>query len=783
MANADTSKGKTDVASSAKARSGMVEIKNGKVFFRQKPMSLEKLTETMQETVKFREFLEERMERKESPLSEVPDEYRPLIAKFVHESDKTIAALSKHIQQQLMPEQDDGDENDNPNQGPPILPLETVEVAIKSVARRINYGVDVINSVKIPAALCVWRWEVTQDNHDWLPKASREKIEARMAERIQAKKDLQELFNALPQSEQDTMVGVKASGNTAKAKPQPLHRASSNDVTLTSTAVDVNGTPKASEKKPDAGEGENNSASKGPGRPKKSVDPEKAAREQEKKKKEKEAQDKARSMMANFFSKPKASSSVNSSPAKNSSAPSSPRIISDFDRTFKPFVVKKDVEMASNNPLRTPNKRRRIVEGDVIVIDDNVEDADSDIEMVEPHVDVFNLSPRSHLKHVVSSAQPPGSAKRRRLHSMAGYKTWHPEPVRSIMTRLSEAELTDDIAVVRSLLGQLRDRSKVPAKTFIFHEDSRPGYFGTFTRRSRVIGPRSPFTRDDVGVDYAYDSGEEWAGEEEGGGDDLAEVSDEDRDDDEGSDDMDGWLVDEDEEEVATPIEEREGMDEFPFPPPSEPSKGKRKAEPKEHETSKGGEGAKPKKRKVVVPLVPFTKGPCWESSIGKCEYGPFKAYRVQLLNDTPYPIDPFTFVSMPMDRVKPEPAQVSSSHSAVQFVVPALPAHLSNPNHSSPGGPTLPPSGTAQVAKRPKIMPKSSFPEAHIPYLHQKVAGMNTSSLPVLVDAVYQGLRVHKVKKNAIEAKIREICVKGDRHVWTVKADEIDRFAKTQTA
>ena len=44
------------------------------------------------------------------------------------------------------------------------------------------------------------------------------------------------------------------------------------------------------------------------------------------------------------------------------------------------------------------------------------------------------------------------------------------------------------------------------------------------------------------------------------------------------------------------------------------------------------------------------------------------------------------------------------------------------------------------------------------------------------MVDAVYQALKVHKVKKNAIEAKIREVCAKskvgGGAGVWCVRGD-----------
>lgn len=69
-------------------------------------------------------------------------------------------------------------------------------------------------------------------------------------------------------------------------------------------------------------------------------------------------------------------------------------------------------------------------------------------------------------------------------------------------------------------------------------------------------------------------------------------------------------------------------------------------------------------------------------------------------------------------------------------------------------------------------MIPKNPFPEAHLPFLKEKVAGMGTTSLIALVEALHLDLKVHRVKKNAIEAKIREICIKDQRHIWSVKAD-----------
>lgn len=103
-------------------------------------------------------------------------------------------------------------------------------------------------------------------------------------------------------------------------------------------------------------------------------------------------------------------------------------------------------------------------------------------------------------------------------------------------------------------------------------------------------------------------------------GSDIAESSDV------GSDELDDWLVDDDDEVVdpGTPLSEREGSPGFPLP--LEPQTKRKSAVV--------GESKEPKKRKVM-PLVPFSKGPCLEVSIGECDYEPFNQYKIQLFNGT----------------------------------------------------------------------------------------------------------------------------------------------------
>ena len=468
------------------------------------------------------------------------------------------------------------------------------------------------------------------------------------------------MFDAFPVNERNAMLGLKGL-SASPSKSQPLSRASSNEA----SSIVVVGDP--SDDKPertvDATGDENQMTARKAGRARTTIDPEKAvekaakvsfialqllwltelfkekerlekkAAKAEKEKKDKESQEKARSIMANFFGKPKPSSSTVGSPSKGPTASSS-NMLSDFDRVFKPFVLKKGAELASVNWFQDTRKLKRLADADVIVIDDDGTEV-IDVKMHELDFDP-EASPRSESSPCYSGSNLlkrwPAIAHLRQVLSECPSLPTRPcssSTVRSILARLSEAEVSDDTVVVRALLSELYDRTRILAKVLIFREDERPGYFGTFTKRSRLIKPRRPFARDDVVIDYAYDSGAEWGEEEEGGGDDILGDSDDERDDDEQSDDLDGWLVDGDDGETATPVEERDEQEAFPFPPLPEGGKHKRKAE-KEKETDTE---AKTKKRKAVVPLVPFIKGPCWETEIGDCEYEPFNHYRIQLFN------------------------------------------------------------------------------------------------------------------------------------------------------
>jgi len=67
--------------------------------------------------------------------------------------------------------------------------------------------------------------------------------------------------------------------------------------------------------------------------------------------------------------------------------------------------------------------------------------------------------------------------------------------------------------------------------------------------------------------------------------------------------------------------------------------------------------------------------------------------------------------------------------------------------------------------------MPKTAFPEVHLSLLLDKITILQSASINFLVEAIHRELREHKVKKNTIEAKVREVSEKcKEKKVWVVK-------------
>lgn len=126
---------------------------------------------------------------------------------------------------------------------------------------------------------------------------------------------------------------------------------------------------------------------------------EKKAAKAEKEKRAKDAENKSRTLMASFFSKPKVPAV--SSPKVGEPSAGSSRIQNDFERTFKPFVLKKGSVLAPPNWFKATKKRKgkevaSINDSSIILVDsDHETEKDDDIAMLDtqkPSVDISMMS-------------------------------------------------------------------------------------------------------------------------------------------------------------------------------------------------------------------------------------------------------------------------------------------------------------------------------------------------------------------------------------------------------
>merc|ERR1712142_1457064 len=78
-------------------------------------------------------------------------------------------------------------------------------------------------------------------------------------------------------------------------------------------------------------------------------------------------------------------------------------------------------------------------------------------------------------------------------------------------------DVVSEDAEDKIILNGALTSNKVPrAKLLQFHENQRPAYRGTWTKKSSFISGRHPFGKDEERFEYDYDSDEDWEEEEEG---------------------------------------------------------------------------------------------------------------------------------------------------------------------------------------------------------------------------------------------------------------------------
>ncbi|KAH0625852.1 hypothetical protein JD844_034188 [Phrynosoma platyrhinos] len=121
------------------------------------------------------------------------------------------------------------------------------------------------------------------------------------------------------------------------------------------------------------------------------------------------------------------------------------------------------------------------------------------------------------------------------------------EPCKSgptLVSNRSSDDINSDVVIVgSSQVGDVPERKKFGRmKLLQFCENHRPAYWGTWNRKSSVINPRNPWSKDDKLLDYEVESDEEW--EEEEPGESLSHSEgDDDEDGGEEEDEDDGFFV------------------------------------------------------------------------------------------------------------------------------------------------------------------------------------------------------------------------------------------------
>ncbi|GAA5894231.1 hypothetical protein JCM8208_002383 [Rhodotorula glutinis] len=859
---------KADEDDKPKGGAALVELKGGKFEFKQKAVKVSVVLSYVQEMAAFVDYAVKHLSSSsDAKLDKYPKEHHPFIAKLVHESPnmldgvfrtvkRTLASAIAGGMSSLADSQDDSAEELDEAEIAKRIPTAPLKSLIAQLATRTNYGValndvdDLPEGVKdVPAALQIWTWEVKDD--DMLPSEMRAKLERRRREREEVKTAAVALFHALSESEQAAVLSgdVKAgpsTSSTATTKDKGKSAAkgkgkagtdesdadnegdgSGSGTGAGAAAKKVKGKGKEKEKVKDEGEaGEGGGDVKPKSHKKKEkkepteeekreaedkarikaekeadkelkrqkkaeedakklerkAEKDRAKAEKERARLEKEEEEKRKiqakkkqtNMFSSFFVKPTSSPAPEAAgPADSPKPPKSKE--SDFDRVFHPFTIREKVTVAPVNAF---------LQDDSAKVDVAIDSMPS-------------LTLKDSLAEFLSTASP------RRIPAYDP----HPAPpvnVRQCVVAINDSTLTSsDTSVYYSLL---EDRSKVRVKLFKFHSDVRPGYVGTWTKTSHVVGPRTPLARETALLNYAVDSDDEW--EEEPDDPDAEDVGSDGgaRSDEEGGaagtgaeSEADSWLAEDDEIEyevgydadgdIAMLDAEGRGIgddDDDIIVVESEKERRRRERDAKKKKVER--ERKKKEREAKRGPMLPVAKGLCWQHDIGAVEDVVFEPMRIQFLNDASSGLNPFTWVSKPAatptaSTGAPTSSASTSAKGKENVALAAAPAAAALTASNSAAAPALtgkansiaptttaPSDGAVNTLKAKRAPPKMPFPAEHLARFVRHVHH-STKSRTVLVELFVDQMKDEGVviNKNTVDAKFRDLetkKVKGQLHV-----------------
>ncbi|PWN48437.1 hypothetical protein IE53DRAFT_197320 [Violaceomyces palustris] len=790
----------------------LVELKGGKLVLKQKAFNWAQTLPVLQAIIAFQTFIASKKD-----VKEIPREHLHVVAKLVQESDKTLTELAKNVKSALIPEVDFGSEDSQGSSdgSSTKLTLASIQAAITSVAERKNYGLDpssisttsetVTCDSQLPAGLQVWRWEVTDVN--LLPKENLEKLLARRSERQIAKGQAEAIFSTLSESEKKALLTKRKGRSGAMLASFPDESsASASKVTFSKDEVividddddndDEGAALKSSEalkesvrqeksnhcgvrergEKAEEHFGFSTPKDRRKGKETVELSPEKLKeieeREQAKlgrvkareaKKAEKEAKEaeklkakESQKKQASFFS-----AFIRAKSPTKDIKPSHPTPQNDFQRTFLPCQYK---DLAPINRFAKPQTEIQVGASD---------------KTKEELLQEFKCRARRR-----RAAQP---LSRRGVHP--------PISVRDIKRIVTESDILGGNAIeeAKKSLEALKDQNKIQVKLLQFESDRRPGWYGTWTRSTNLIGPRRPLGQDPVALDYNYDSDADWEELGQVEGDDLQEVDNEDRDesgDSEVDSELDEWLEDDLEmEEIEEEGFAGSGNDEIvEVDAAGQPIISRTQA----ISSGRTPNILKPKKKKVKLlgrrfdsKLVPFSTGPHWETTLGQPIYENFASFRIEFLNDANAGLNPFTFASAPQDEQNAATEPIADLPTTAK--PPAAAGGLLASLWASAGpdptgaGKDLHPSMAAAANNitnhlTPTRPPKVAFPDTELPALLRMVQGSTKTRIGLIDDLKEKFSHLGKAaSKSAIEAKVMQCAVREGKRAndrWVVKEE-----------
>ncbi|KAI5777010.1 chromatin assembly factor 1 subunit A-domain-containing protein [Geopyxis carbonaria] len=329
-------------------------------------------------------------------------------------------------------------------------------------------------------------------------------------------------------------------------------------------------------------------------------DEERAKKEEERRKRDEEKAKKERTQLRlnNFFTKP----AVSDDPTPHIPAfvpiTATPKVEapshSDYERTFHPFFVKPNVDLAPVPFSKTNELKRKANETLDIALAVTDDRQRMSIDLKVPGL--IDISRQEIIDLLGIPSHKRGRRGIRFPHSTKHILAQLDAPDHPGLTPLKlGVKHTSPTACYLQLLNSL------PYKYLKFAEDVRPPYNGTYTREPLTTGlrhGRKPFEKSLPGVDYDYASEAEWVADDDG--EDLISEDEDDKDSVGDSDDLDGFLDD----------EEDSGLN----------------------------------KRSRMGVLVATNSGMCWENEKGINEHSGLQDMRISILLDgVSGPIDPFT--------------------------------------------------------------------------------------------------------------------------------------------